>query len=331
MNKPNRLVVVFDMSTVRVGEWRNMRYIVFVCVGVVVFCSQVFPQEPAQGRPPAALEPGKIELVAPVKTTTPAETPGPAVLPARRGNAAAARRSASPAPPSREGDPRELFARANRLYEAGNYEEARGAYDALVRKGYRGGNLYYNLGNTHFKLDDKGKAILFYKKARKLKPRDQDIASNLEYALSLIEDKIEPRPRSWLVQVWSRAVGYFTIGELTDSAAGVYWLLCAALIIFIYARPWRAILSRITGALLLVLVVVVSAAFSRAWLEGQEEAVVISKEAKVRYGPSGNDVAAFVLHEGVVVEIENRKGDWYQVSLPDGKAGWLEKGSCGII
>ncbi len=233
--------------------------------------------------------------------------------------------------PSREEDPRELFARATRLYEAGNYEGALGAYRALVQKGFRGGNLYYNLGNTYFKLDDKGHAILFYEKAQKLKPRDQDIASNLEYALSLIEDKIEPRARPWVVEKWSKIVGCFTLRELIVSAAATYWFLCAVLIVFIYVRPWRTVLIKIAGGLLIVLMVMMGGAFSLAWLGGQEAAVVLSKEVKVRYGPSEKDVAAFVLHEGAVVEIENQKGEWYQVSLPDGKAGWLEKGSCGTI
>lgn len=308
-----------------------MRYIIFASVGVVVFCSQVFPQGSTQGRPPVALEPGKVELVVPGKATAAGETPTPAILSTSRDDAAKTRKSAPAAPPAREGDPRELFARANRLYEAGNYEEALAAYNALVRRGFRSGNLYYNLGNTHFKLDDTGKAILFYKKALKLKPRDQDLKSNLEYALSLIEDRIEPRPRSWLVEGWSRAVGYFTLHELIASAAWVYWLLCAVMIIFIYARPWRRFLLRIAGVILLIFAVMVAGAFSRAWLEGQEEAVIIAKEAKVRYGPSDKDVVAFVLHEGAVVEVENRKSNWYQVSLPDGKAGWLEKEWCGTI
>jgi tetratricopeptide (TPR) repeat protein len=237
---------------------------------------------------------------------------------------------ASPKAP-REVDPRELFARANRLYEAGDYAEALSAYEALVKKGYRGGNLYYNLGNAYFKLDDKGRAILFYEKALKLKPRDQDVASNLEYALSFIEDRIEPAPRSWFVERWSAAVGYFTLGEIISSAAVTYWLLCAALVILLYARAWRRPLVRIVGVLILVLAVMISGAFYRAWMLGQAGAVVISKEARVRYGPSDKDVTAFVLHEGAVVEIENRKGDWYQVSLPDGKAGWVEAKNCGII
>ncbi len=243
----------------------------------------------------------------------------------------AAAPSAAPKPAAREGDPRELFARANRLYESGNYAEALSAYDALVRKGFRGGNLYYNLGNTYFKLDDKGHAILFYEKARKLNPRDQDVASNLEYALSLIEDKIEPWPRSWILERWSMAVGYFTLGEIVSSAAITYWILCAVLAIFLYVRSWRRPLVRVAGALVIVLAVFVGGAVSRVWMAGQEGAVILSKEAKVRYGPSDKDVTAFVLHEGAVVEIENRKGDWCQVSLPDGKAGWVEGRNCGII
>jgi tetratricopeptide (TPR) repeat protein len=246
--------------------------------------------------------------------------------------AASAKKAPSAAPKrKREGDPRELFARANRLYEAGDYAEALSAYEALVKKGYRGGNLYYNLGNTYFKLDDKGHAILYYEKARRLQPRDQDVASNLEYALSLVEDRIEPRQRSWIMMRWNAAVGCFTLGEIISSATITYWLLCAMLVIFLYVRAWRRPVVRIMGALLLILAVMVAGAFSRAWMSGQEEAVVLSKEAKVRYGPSGKDVTAFVLHEGAVVEIENRKGDWYQVSLPDGKAGWVEAKNCGAI
>ncbi|MCX6358161.1 MAG: SH3 domain-containing protein, partial [Candidatus Aureabacteria bacterium] len=74
-----------------------------------------------------------------------------------------------------------------------------------------------------------------------------------------------------------------------------------------------------------------AATVSRAYLEGQEQAVILAKEAKVRYGPSEKDVIAFVLHEGAVVEIEHTSGDWCQISLPDGKAGWIRKEICGII
>jgi tetratricopeptide (TPR) repeat protein len=221
--------------------------------------------------------------------------------------------------------------RANRLYESGSYEAARDEYEKLVNAGYRGASLYYNLGNAYFKLDRKGMAILFYEKALKLRPRDQDVRSNLEYARSLIEDRVEPRPQAWLVRRWTGMVGYFNLRELIGAAAAAYWLFAAALIALIYAPSWRRPLVRVAVTLTLALAVAVAGALSRAYLEGQEGGVVLSKEVKVHYGPSDKDVVAFVLHEGTVVEIENVKDDWYQVSLPDGKAGWVKREYCDVI
>lgn len=255
-----------------------------------------------------------------------------AVQSAGAGNAAAESAATLPAAPGVRGqDPREIFARGNSFYEAAKYGKAIEEYEKLLRLGYRGANLYYNLGNACFKLDREGKAILYYEKALKVQPRDQDLRSNLDYALSLVEDRVEPLRRPWIVRRWNGLVGSFNLGELIVAAAALYWLLFAVLIIFVYVRGWRRILLRVIVVTLLLLIVAVAGAFSRAYLDGQKEAVVMAKEVKVRYGPSVNDVVAFVLHEGAVVEIENAKAGWYQISLPDGKSGWMKKESCELI
>ncbi|MCX6358105.1 MAG: tetratricopeptide repeat protein, partial [Candidatus Aureabacteria bacterium] len=134
-------------------------------------------------------------------------------------------------------DPRELYSRANRLYESGDYEGARAEYERLLSIGYAGSNLYYNLGNACCKLDQKGPAILYYMKALRLRPRDQDIKSNLEYALSLVEDRIEPAPKAWAVRRWAAMVGHFTSPELRRAAVAIYWALCLIFIMAIYFRP----------------------------------------------------------------------------------------------
>lgn len=228
-------------------------------------------------------------------------------------------------------DPREVFARANSLYEGGAYKEAASEYEKLVEDGYAGGNLYYNLGNACLKLDRKGKAILYYKKALLLLPRDQDVKTNLEYAFSLVEDRLAPRQKPWCARRWDTVVGWFTLREWRIAAAAIFWGLCAVLIALIYAPGARQVFSRAAMVAAVLFAVSAAAAFSRAYLDGQEQAVILSREAKVRYGPSEKDVIAFILHEGAVVELENEKGDWCQVSLPDGKAGWVEKRQCGII
>ncbi|MEI6634401.1 MAG: tetratricopeptide repeat protein [Chlamydiota bacterium] len=280
------------------------------------------PVPPGRGKKPAGpapLAPERVELISTRNTPLPAVSPEPKLVPGTAGGKAG------------EADPREVFARANSLYEAGNYPGAAEEYGKLVQRGYRGGNLYYNLGNAHLKLDRKGSAILYYKKALLLLPRDQDLKSNLEYALSIVEDKLQPGPRPWFARRWDTAVGWFTLREWRIAAAAIFWGLCAALIALIYAPGARPALTRVSAVMAGLLLIAAAAAFSRAYLEGQEQAVVLAREAKIRYGPSEKDVVAFILHEGAVVELENEKGDWYQVSLPDGKAGWVEKQQCGLI
>jgi len=290
-------------------------------------CIASAPVSPAfcegKGAParPTPLGPGQVELVRAGTTPSP-----PPATPARTAPAVVAERS-----PAREQDPREIFMRGNRFYESGEYEAAREEYEKLERAGYAGANLFFNLGNAFFKLDRKGMAILFYRRALKLRPRDQDARSNLDYALSLIGARVEPQPRPWLIGRWNGMVGFFNLREWLSAAAVAYWLLCGTLVVLIYIPSWRRPLLRTAGALVLVLALAVAASISRAYLEGQEEAVILAKEAKVHYGPSEKDVIAFILHEGITVEIENVKGDWYQVSLPDGKAGWVKREECGVI
>ncbi len=233
--------------------------------------------------------------------------------------------------PETNADPREIFARANRLYEAGDYAAAAVGYEKLAKRGYRGGNLFYNLGNAYLKLDRKGPAILCYRKASRFLPRDQDLKSNLDYAISLIEDRLEPARRSPLLRRWDAAVGWFTLPEWLLAAAAILWALCASLVVMIYAPPARPAFSRVSATLAVLLLAASAAAFARARGDRREEPVILAREARVRSGPSENDVVAFLLHEGATVEARNEKGDWRQVSLPDGKAGWVRKEECGLV
>ena len=54
------------------------------------------------------------------------------------------------------------------------------------------------------------------------------------------------------------------------------------------------------------------------------EAVVMSSSAAVKSSPDRAATDLFVLHEGTVVEVTNRLGDWCEVVIADGKKGWTE-------
>lgn len=88
-------------------------------------------------------------------------------------------------------DPDSLFARANEQYAKGDFTEAATSYQHLIDSGYHSPELYYNLGNAYYKLNELPSAILFYEKAHKIRPGDEDIKVNLQLANSKITDKIE--------------------------------------------------------------------------------------------------------------------------------------------
>ena len=56
----------------------------------------------------------------------------------------------------------EFYQEGNRLYQEGNFEDALASYLRLVEAGFESGEVYYNIGNTYFKLGDLAESILYY-------------------------------------------------------------------------------------------------------------------------------------------------------------------------
>ena len=76
----------------------------------------------------------------------------------------------------------ELWQRANTAYNSGDYAQAETCYTRILEQGLYSASLYYNLANAHFKQNELGKALLYYNRALRLRPNDEDIRHNLEYA-----------------------------------------------------------------------------------------------------------------------------------------------------
>ena len=80
-----------------------------------------------------------------------------------------------------------LFQKGIEQYQKGNYEEMIQIYETISAKGYEGKSIYYNLGNAYFRVGKIGFAILYYEKAKKHSPSDEDVNNNLAFANSKME------------------------------------------------------------------------------------------------------------------------------------------------
>jgi tetratricopeptide (TPR) repeat protein len=86
----------------------------------------------------------------------------------------------------------EIFYEANQEYRQGKFEEAIEGYQHLIRTGHDAPRIQYNLGNSWFRLNQLGRAILAYERARMGMPRNADLNYNLAHARDRVVDAIAP-------------------------------------------------------------------------------------------------------------------------------------------
>ena len=61
-------------------------------------------------------------------------------------------------------------------------------------------------------------------------------------------------------------------------------------------------------------------------------AIIMDAAVPVKSTPSQSGTDLFILHEGTKVQVlDSSIGDWCEVSVPDGKQGWVETSQIEII
>jgi tetratricopeptide (TPR) repeat protein len=221
----------------------------------------------------------------------------------------------------------EIFEQANQLYVQGDYAEAVAAYEAVVDAGFTSVALHYNLGNAYFKTGDLGRAILSWERARALAPSDPDVLANLSLARSQTADAIEPLPRFWLISVASWWVDLLPRAVLIGLVAVAWLAVGAGVALRVLARrdelrsvgKWTGVVGAVV-----VLVFGTNLFVRELGIGSAERGVILADAVPVRSAPADqDDLTLFEVHEGTLVRIEERAGEWAEVVLDDGKVGWV--------
>ena len=220
-----------------------------------------------------------------------------------------------------------LYVEANAQYRGGDFAAARKLYLSAVDTGVRDVRLFYNLGNACFKSERLGEAVLWFERALRLSPRDEDVLANLRFARRVKRDQDPEGEASGVfgVYLWP------TLNEL-------FALTSVGLFGFFLLACWR--LWKQPGGLAQAGIVVFS-----LWVLGtgtftgmrlsrhltRTEAVVLVAEGTARSGPEAAQTEVFVVHEGTKVIVERSEGGWFLVRLANGLGGWLPAEVLAVI
>ncbi len=219
-----------------------------------------------------------------------------------------------------------LLVKANLQYNEGLYNEAIQSYLQIVESDIESAQLYYNLGNTYFKIDDLTSAILYYEKAKKINPNDEDIIYNLGVANSRIVDKIESVPKIIFKRWWNQFYNMFSANNWAKVAIGLFIITLFFIAIYLLART-RFIKKTFFILGLIFLLLSISSYFvsyqKYYYTKTHKEAILFTPTITVKSSPNRNSVDLFVIHEGTKVYVLDRVGKWIEIRIANGSIGWL--------
>ena len=220
--------------------------------------------------------------------------------------------------------PNELFQKAGRAYDSGDFAGAATAYTTLIQQGYATPQAWFNLGNAEFRLGHGGAAVLDYRRAWHLAPRDADVAANLQFALEQTGATLPALP------LWAHWLQSLSASEWRISALVLFWSLAALTCVgFLLPARWKLFrtLALATFAALLITFCGVSFWFD---LQGRQPEAVVMQNSKVLFAPLPNATEYYALPAGSIVRIEAQDGAWLRINSAN-RSGWLPQTNCTIV
>ena len=228
------------------------------------------------------------------------------------------------------GQDQDNFDKATTLYQKGDYTQAAAVYSLILKSGKESSALYYNLGNTYYKLNNVPESIYYYEKALQLDPENTDAKNNLIFANQMKVDAITPLPKTWVRQLSDGIVGLFSAH--TWAVLSIIGVFAFVLSFLLYYFVERTALKRTFFSLMLVFLFFAVGSYTLAHfchkqVSQTQYAILFDKTVRVFSDANAYSSEVMQLHEGTKVEIIEDAKDWVKIRLVNGKTGWTKVNS----
>ena len=217
-----------------------------------------------------------------------------------------------------------FWAKGNEFYHQKQYDSAAVYYEKIAALKSQNAELYYNLGNSYYRLNKIGSAVLNYERALQINPDYKDAQDNLLLTKSRISTHIPQANDIFFINWWE---GITRSDKATNWAvwALITFLAVVALTMLMYFRKLN-IPAQIPGIIGFVWICfMVLAYFSAEKHHNSHMAVVMQNDAPLVNMEQRSGKPVSLLPEGTTVRTGAIKGDYVEITLPDGRRGWIEQ------
>lgn len=224
---------------------------------------------------------------------------------------------------------------ADSAYIHENYQEAIRLYTDLLYSEGPNPEIYYNLGNAHYRAGHTAQAVLAYERALRLNPAHADARANLKFVNSSLEDKPADNA-SFLSVAHEAVVESASANGWAWIAFGMFVALCGALALYIFSQGVTLRKVGFFGAIVLLILTcyaILVAANAASRVNSHDEGIVAVPGTLLNSVPRQPRQTDKVvpLHEGTKVEIldsvstpdDPASPRWYKVSINGSSSAWV--------
>lgn len=220
----------------------------------------------------------------------------------------------------------DTFFAANDFYKNEKFDKAIELYHQIENQGKISTELYYNLGNSYYKINKVGPAIYYFEKALKIDPLNEDVKNNLIFAKRLALDNIEELPQNIFQKFNKKYVQQLSYNQWAMVAVVFSFLTCILFLLFYFANA--STIKRVFFGLSILSFISLIISFSITYNQfsfekNNKEAIVFVEKTSVKNAPTMNSEEVFILHEGTKVIVLDALDNWKKIKLADGKLGWI--------
>jgi len=211
------------------------------------------------------------------------------------------------------------------FYQQMRYDSAQYYFEQVAALRPQNADVYYNLGNTYYRLNRIALAVLNYQRALHINPDFKDAKDNLALTESRINNHIPATGNVFFIDWWSTITHANKAGAWSVAALITFVLIILVMLGRRYSKAGRMIPGQVPGVLGFICACFLVLAFSAAkHAQEADEAVVMQNDSPLMNAEHKGKPLALV-PEGTTVKILDEKMGWAEVTLPDGRSGWVQQ------
>lgn len=229
-----------------------------------------------------------------------------------------------------------LIAQADSAYNANNFQQAADMYLSVIQNEGASAKLYYNLGNSYYRLGQMGNAIISYERALRLDPSDKDARTNLAFVNARITDR--PGERGTFLGNALDAISAYAHSNAWAWVGFVcFFLTLAGLLAYLFSQNVRIRKTGFFGGIITFIGCFICLFFSyrSASIALADNVAVITVPSTILSTtprvPQDRSQEAMLLHEGTRVTIldsvrsttDSINSLWYDVQVDNAHRAWI--------